>query len=398
VEKVKLLLADDSVAIRKVIELTFAEEGYDVITVGDGNSAMEKFVEVTPDCVIADINMPGMGGYQLCEMIKGDDSTRTIPVILVVGSFEAFDPGEASRVGADYYFTKPFQSLRDVVAKVGELLAVKDFREVQQFETEDIESLYADSIVEDDPDIDVESEIAQEFGDASSSIPEPDELIADSFPETELETEFPDEEQVEPQAAGSVADLNQELGELTRQMDTAPEVQTLVPHEPFVLAEDPAEAAAAETEHEVKPLMTGEDALIRVYDFAAGDDELIDTFRFEETPPQEAESDYPTIEDPEMQVEDIDPFKDVAATTPTAAEVSKPVRFELDEVDAEHHESDQPATVSEATFPPALIEAIAQRVMDRLSEKAVREAAREAVPRIAEKLIREALDEESKRH
>jgi len=397
VEKVKLLLADDSVAIRKVIELTFAEEGYDVITVGDGNSAMEKFVEISPDCVIADINMPGMGGYQLCEMIKGDDSTRTIPVILVVGSFEAFDPGEASRVGADHYFTKPFQSLRDVVAKVGELLSVKDFREVRQFETEDIESLYADSIVEDDPDIEVENEITQEFGDALSSVPEPDDLIADSFPEPSADAEAAADEHFEPHAADSVADLNHDLDEITRQMDAAPEVQTLVPHEPFVLAEDQFDVGTPEPENEVALLLTGEDALDRVYDFAAGDDELIDTFRFQEQAEPES-TEYPTIEDPEIPVEDIDPFGDVAAITPQNAEVSQAVKFELDDAEVELPSADRTADVSETTFPPALIEAIAQRVMDRLSEKAVREAAREAVPRIAEKLIREALDEESKRH
>ena len=396
-EKVKLLLADDSVAIRKVIELTFAEEGYDVITVGDGNSAMEKFVEVAPDCVIADINMPGMGGYQLCEMIKGDDSTRTIPVILVVGSFEAFDPGEASRVGADHYFTKPFQSLRDVVTKVGELLAVKDFREVQQFETEDIESLYADSIVEDDPDIDVESEISEEFGDARSTVPEPDDLIAESFPEPAFDVDLAAESHIEAQAADPIVDLNHELGEITRQMDSAPEVQTLVPHEPFVLAEDQPEGISLGSENEVAPLLTGEDALNRVYDFAAADDELIDTFRFEE-PKEPASPAYPTIEDPEMLVEEIDPFKDVAASTPQIAEPPPRVKFELDDNEVELPVQDETVKASETTFPPALIEAIAQRVMDRLSEKAVREAAREAVPRIAEKLIREALDEESKRH
>lgn len=396
-EKVKLLLADDSVAIRKVIELTFAEEGYDVITVGDGNSAMEKFVEVAPDCVIADINMPGMGGYQLCEMIKGDDSTRTIPVILVVGSFEAFDPGEASRVGADHYFTKPFQSLRDVVAKVGELLAVKDFREVQQFETEDIESLYADSIVEDDPDIEVESEIAQEFGDAPSSVPEPEELIANSFPEPEVESAVPAVTHDVSQPADPVAELNHELSEITRQMDAAPEVQTLVPHEPFVPAEEQAERLAPEPQLEVAPLLTGEDALTRVYDFAAADDALIDTFRFD-GPAEPAISAYPTIEDPEMPIENLDPFKDVAASTPQVAVEPKAVKFELDDADADAPATAETRSSPEQTFPPALIEAIVQRVMDRLSEKAVREAAREAVPRIAEKLIREALDEESKRH
>ncbi|KXK03341.1 MAG: response regulator receiver protein [Acidobacteria bacterium OLB17] len=307
----KLLLADDSVAIRKVIELTFAEEGYDVTTVGDGNAAMEKFVEISPDCVIADVNMPGMGGYQLCEMIKGDDSTRTIPVILVVGSFEAFDPGEASRVGADHYFTKPFQSLRDVVTKVGELLAVKDFREVQPFETEDIESLYAESIIEDDPDVEVESEIEQEYASNGDGFIEPDELIAESMPETNSDETEP---AAEGRAALHASELNQEFEEITRQIDNAPEVRTLVPHEPFVLAEAEAAPEIELPSDDVGPLRTGEDALIRVFDFAAGDDELIDTLKFEHPAEAAPPPAYSTVEDPEMLAEDIDPFREIAGS------------------------------------------------------------------------------------
>lgn len=93
--KHKLLLADDSITIQKVVNLTFADEGIEVISVGDGNSAMEKFDEVAPDLVMADINMPGLSGYEICERIKGNEETRRIPVILLVGSFEPFDEREA---------------------------------------------------------------------------------------------------------------------------------------------------------------------------------------------------------------------------------------------------------------------------------------------------------------
>ncbi len=55
----KILLADDSPTIRKVVELTFVEQGIDVYSVGDGDSAMKKFVEIEPDLLIADVNMPG---------------------------------------------------------------------------------------------------------------------------------------------------------------------------------------------------------------------------------------------------------------------------------------------------------------------------------------------------
>ncbi len=120
--KHRLLLADDSVTIQKVVNLTFAEEGIEVITAGDGNSAMEKFVEFPPDLVMVDVNMPGFDGYKICEMIKQDEETRQIPVILLVGSFEPFDEAEAQRVGADDYLTKPFQSIRQLVSRVTDLL------------------------------------------------------------------------------------------------------------------------------------------------------------------------------------------------------------------------------------------------------------------------------------
>lgn len=118
----KLLLADDSVTIQKVVNLTFADEGIDVVTVGDGDSAMEKIVENLPDVVLADVNMPGLTGYQICEILRENEATRHVPVILLVGSFEPFDEGEAARVGANAYLTKPFQSIRQLVAQVSELM------------------------------------------------------------------------------------------------------------------------------------------------------------------------------------------------------------------------------------------------------------------------------------
>jgi len=69
VSKRKLLLADDSVTIQKVVNLTFADEGIEVITVGDGDSAMQKFVEDKPDLVMADVNMPGLDGYRIVQCI-----------------------------------------------------------------------------------------------------------------------------------------------------------------------------------------------------------------------------------------------------------------------------------------------------------------------------------------
>ena len=118
----KLLLADDSITIQKVVGLTFADEGVKVISVGNGREAIERLEEVAPDIVLADVFMPEMSGYKVCEYIKQNEKLSHIPVMLLVGSFEPFDEVEARRVGADDILTKPFQSIRRLIDKVGALV------------------------------------------------------------------------------------------------------------------------------------------------------------------------------------------------------------------------------------------------------------------------------------
>ncbi len=119
----KLLLADDSPTIQKVISLTFEDEDFEVVAVGDGAQALRALAdEPPPDVVLADVVMPGPDGYELCERIKRDARLKHIPVVLLVGTFEPFNEAEARRVGADTVLTKPFQSIRNLVGKVGSLL------------------------------------------------------------------------------------------------------------------------------------------------------------------------------------------------------------------------------------------------------------------------------------
>lgn len=120
--KRKLLLADDSMTIQKVVNLTFADEGIEVFTVGNGSLAIERLSEIEPDLVLADVHMPGLTGYEVCEQIKTSPRFSHVPVMLLVGSFEPFDEREAERVGANDYLTKPFQSIRQLIQKVTTLL------------------------------------------------------------------------------------------------------------------------------------------------------------------------------------------------------------------------------------------------------------------------------------
>lgn len=181
--KRKLLLADDSITIQKVVNLTFADEGIEVITVGDGDAAMQKFVADTPDLVMADVNMPGVDGYRICEMIKQDDETKHIPVILLVGSFEPFDEEEARRVGADDYLTKPFQSIRQLVNKVTELLNSANGEAPANIEeTAQSESSYTETAELGDAGMDDEMIQTNQIG--SLPIDEPQKFEADSAAST----------------------------------------------------------------------------------------------------------------------------------------------------------------------------------------------------------------------
>lgn len=167
----KLLLADDSITIQKVVNLTFADEGIEVICVSNGDSAIEKMAEFSPDLVMADINMPGLTGYQVCERIKQDANFKNIPVILLVGSFEPFDEEEARRVGADDFLTKPFQSIRQLVSKVTALLDANNGNAAQIYEATANNS-FADTLDMETPEI-TDSDQANDLGDAGMD----DEMI-----------------------------------------------------------------------------------------------------------------------------------------------------------------------------------------------------------------------------
>ncbi|HKC13380.1 MAG TPA: response regulator, partial [Vicinamibacteria bacterium] len=117
----KILLADDSITIQKVIELTFSDEDFDVVTVGNGRLAVEKVQEVRPDVVLCDIIMPEKDGYEVCDFIKRNASLSHIPVLLLTGAFEPFDQERAARVGCDGFLAKPFEP-ETLIAKVKDLL------------------------------------------------------------------------------------------------------------------------------------------------------------------------------------------------------------------------------------------------------------------------------------
>ena len=116
-----LLLADDSVTIQRVIELTFADEDVDVITVSDGDQAIARVERQPPDIVLADIGMPGRSGYEVSGYIKDSPHLAHIPVILLTGAFEPVDRHKATAAKCDGVLAKPFEP-QLVISRVKELL------------------------------------------------------------------------------------------------------------------------------------------------------------------------------------------------------------------------------------------------------------------------------------
>jgi len=118
----RLLLADDSVTVQRVIELTFADEDIAVVSVGSGDEAIAR-IEAEPfDIVLADAGMPGRDGFAVARFVRDHPKTAHVPVILLTGAYETVDPARVAASGASAVLPKPFEP-QAVIQKVRELLS-----------------------------------------------------------------------------------------------------------------------------------------------------------------------------------------------------------------------------------------------------------------------------------
>ncbi len=117
----KVLVVDDDPHLLNLLEIRLSEQGFDVTVASSANMALEKAQANAPDIVIADIMMPGMDGYALCERIRGTEHLSNIPFIFLSALADTQDKVKGLRLGADDYLTKPFE-FRELLARMEILL------------------------------------------------------------------------------------------------------------------------------------------------------------------------------------------------------------------------------------------------------------------------------------
>jgi CheY-like chemotaxis protein len=361
----KLLLADDSATIQKVIDLTFADEGVRVVAVGNGQDAIDQLLDLQPDIVLADVFMPARNGYEVCEYVKTNEQLKHIPVMLLVGSFEPFDEAEARRVGADDILTKPFQSIRRLIDRVGALVSspsvekenptaelpkVPEPAEEEFMDTYELEVTTADTLPLEQAFIDHEQKVEQPVA-ATESLPR----------EETMETERRDDSPVD-------SDVLLDLGEFEPVHAGA--------DDEFVLDLDdqPGDApapAAAPMRTFVEPEVKEAVAAVRAYE-----------------PSYE-----PQVHSSFADTQEV-PF--ASAMQNLAAVEPEPVAAEPEPAAASPSSSISSTSFTPGQLTPEMIDVIARRVVEMMSDKVVREIAWEVVPDLAELLIKEQLEKQAK--
>ncbi|NLE49568.1 MAG: response regulator [Sandaracinaceae bacterium] len=116
----KILAVDDSATMRKILEMTFAAEDVELVTLADGAAAIEKAAESSPDVILADVSMQGVDAYAIAHAVKNNPALAKTAVIAMASQHHPFDEQKGQSAGIDAHVLKPFetQALIDLVEKV----------------------------------------------------------------------------------------------------------------------------------------------------------------------------------------------------------------------------------------------------------------------------------------
>src|SRR5207247_10449932 len=122
----KILVIDDESVLVETIAYNLEQAGYQVITAGDGTSALQAAYRELPDLIILDIMLPEMDGLEVCRQLRRESSTATTPIMMLTAKGDEIDKVVGLEVGADDYVTKHF-GRRELLARVRALLRRKDY-------------------------------------------------------------------------------------------------------------------------------------------------------------------------------------------------------------------------------------------------------------------------------
>jgi CheY-like chemotaxis protein len=414
----KLLLADDSITIQKIVALTFAEEGLEVIAVSDGAEAIEKLADTSPDIVLADVFMPRMNGYQVCEHIKQTERLRHIPVMLMVGSFEPFDEVEARRVGADDILTKPFQSIRTLMDKVGALLGGKpaaDHPEEATSSTAEALPVAEALTMEWETTEGTPAVIAKEAN--TQELP-PDFVPAPEEPMTteELEITTADTQPLSPEILDRAERMGSGEGRVVETFSEAEPMSTNLHTARSGVRSDRFDDALLELDQFEPVAFDDNDDVILDIDFDSPPTEMPSAVAISASTavavesriqaPAFSPSFFPAVTEAapvaEIVGQTIQASEPEFVTTPLVEEgfVSQPDSVESVTEKAPPMSSQAPAVSAPAglitieQLAPEVIDAIARRAVEQLSERAVQEIAWEVVPQLADLMIKRKLEEQ----
>jgi two-component system response regulator MtrA len=119
----RVLVADDDPDIRELVRFKLEQAGHDVVAVADGDAAVAAATDGEPfDLAILDVMMPRRSGLEVCEVLRADEATRGLPVLLLTAKAQERDVEQGFAVGADDYIVKPF-SPRELMSRVTVALA-----------------------------------------------------------------------------------------------------------------------------------------------------------------------------------------------------------------------------------------------------------------------------------
>lgn len=130
----KILLVEDDKSLREIYSVRLLAEGYTLISSGDGEEALAVAIGEKPDLIVSDVMMPKISGFEMLDLLRSNDSTKDIPIIMLTALSSEKQRERGNRLGADRYLIKSQVGIEDIVRTVHEVLNDGNPRSISQLE------------------------------------------------------------------------------------------------------------------------------------------------------------------------------------------------------------------------------------------------------------------------